>query len=57
MSNCNQCDFFNPVPKDADDHEDGRGDCITQKADEKGVYWLSRPVNQSSASCASFHKR
>ncbi|WP_096700838.1 benzylsuccinate synthase gamma subunit family protein [Magnetospirillum sp. 15-1] len=57
MTSCNNCEFFNPVPKDADDYEAGKGDCVTEKADEKGRYWLSRPVFEGSASCKSYSKR
>lgn len=57
MSTCNQCEFFNQVPNDADDYEVGKGDCITEIADEKGKYWLSKPVHHSNSCCAKFNKR
>ncbi len=56
MTTCKDCEFFNAVPPEADDYEAGKGDCVTEKVDEKGKYWLSRPVHQGSTTCASFSK-
>lgn len=57
MATCEGCDFFFPVPSDADDHEAGKGDCVSQKEDEKGKYWLSKPVSVNSDRCNAFHTR
>jgi len=57
MDTCNQCEFFSRLPKEADDYEPGKGDCVTEKLDEKGAYWLSKPVFEGANTCASFHKR
>lgn len=54
MTACKDCEFFFEVPEDADDYAAGKGDCVTQKEDEKGKYWLSRPVLEGSACCAAF---
>ena len=56
MANCSECEYFNPLPKDADDYEHGKGDCVIEKVDEKGKYWLSKPAFDTSATCDSFHK-
>jgi benzylsuccinate synthase/naphthyl-2-methylsuccinate synthase gamma subunit len=57
MATCNQCEFFNPIPSDADDYAAGKGDCVTEKRDEKGKYWLSRPVDEHASTCSNFHKQ
>jgi len=57
MTTCTQCEFFNIIPKEADDYEPSKGDCVTEKVDEKGAYWLSKPVSETADACASFHKR
>lgn len=57
MANCGECAFFFPIPEDADDYEKGKGDCVTEKKDEKGKYWLSKPVFESNESCESFKKK
>lgn len=56
MATCGECEFFNPLSEDADDYERGKGDCVTEKADEKGKYWLSKPVFETSTTCDKFHK-
>jgi benzylsuccinate synthase len=57
MSTCENCSYFFPVPKDADDYEAGKGDCVTQKKDEKGQYWLSKPVVGPTEACSAFQKK
>jgi len=57
MAKCKECGYFFPVPQDADDYEAGKGDCVNQKEDEKGKYWLSKPVSESNDQCATYHKR
>lgn len=57
MTTCNDCEFFFAVPEDADDFEKNKGDCVTEKNDEKGRYWLSRPVFENSECCSAFKKR
>ena len=57
MANCVECSFFFPIPEDADDYEKGKGDCVNEKKDEKGKYWLSKPVLESDATCESFKKK
>ncbi len=56
MAKCENCSFFNLIPEDADDFEPGKGDCITEVIDEKGKYWLSKPVFDSMDGCESFKK-
>jgi benzylsuccinate synthase/naphthyl-2-methylsuccinate synthase gamma subunit len=57
MAKCKECGFFFPVPSDADDYEAGKGDCVNQKEDEKGKYWLSKPVMETGDQCATYQKR
>jgi benzylsuccinate synthase len=54
MATCKGCGYFFPVPEGADDYEAGKADCVTQKEDEKGKYWLSKPVTESTARCPSY---
>ena len=56
MAKCAECSFFNLVPKDADDFEPDKGDCVTEVKDEKGKYWLSKPIFGNMDSCESFKK-
>ncbi len=56
MANCENCGFFFRIPEDAGDYEPGKGDCVTEKKDEKGKYWLSKPVVDSADACPLFVK-
>jgi len=56
MATCEECSFFFKVPENADDFEPGKGDCITEKKDEKGKYWSSKPAIGNSESCLKFKK-
>ncbi|AYH43238.1 benzylsuccinate synthase gamma subunit family protein [Azoarcus sp. DN11] len=51
---CKQCANFFPVPHGADDYEAGKADCVRQKEDEKGKYWLSKPIFENSTQCEAF---
>ena len=54
MKTCEQCTFYFPVPEDAGDYEAGKGDCVIEKEDAKGKYWLSKPITKTSPSCPTF---
>lgn len=54
MRTCKTCHNFFPVSEDEYDYEPGKGDCVTEKKDEKGKYWLSRPVMEGSAACSLY---
>ena len=56
MAKCENCTFFVKVPEDADDFAPGKGDCITEVKDEKGKYWLSKPVFEKTEACGTFKK-
>jgi len=56
MAKCGQCSFFFRIPEDAGDYEAGKGDCVTEKKDEKGKYWLSRPVFDGGEGCPLFEQ-
>ncbi len=56
MAKCAECYFFNLVPEDADDYEPDKGDCVIEVKDEKGKYWLSKPVFGNMDSCEKFKK-
>lgn len=57
MTTCKECEFFFTIPEDADDYEKLKGDCITEKEDEKGKYWLTKPVFELNQCCGAFHTR
>ena len=57
MANCVDCSFFFTIPEDADDYEKGKDDCVNEKKDEKGKYWLSKPVFESNETCETFKKK
>jgi benzylsuccinate synthase/naphthyl-2-methylsuccinate synthase gamma subunit len=56
MAICMDCTFFYKIPSDAGDYEPGKGDCVTEHKDEKGKFWLSRPVFESDDVCGKFSK-
>lgn len=56
MATCKECEHFFPVPQDADDFEKGKGDCVNEEQDEKGKYWLTKPIFDNSEQCADFQK-
>ena len=56
MTTCGKCAFFFRVPDDADDFEPGKGDCVTEKKDEKGKFWLSKAVFEGMDKCKDFKK-
>lgn len=57
MSTCKDCEFFFTIPENADDFEKSKGDCVTEKEDEKGKYWLSKPTYDNNECCGKFHAR
>ncbi len=57
MAKCESCSFFFNIPEGADDYQKGKGDCVTEKKDEKGRYWLSKPVFENTDSCGNYQKK
>lgn len=57
MATCENCSCFFAVPDNADDYEVGKGDCVTGHKDEKGKFWLSKPVFETTEVCKSFSQR
>jgi benzylsuccinate synthase/naphthyl-2-methylsuccinate synthase gamma subunit len=57
MAKCAECSFFFKLPEDADDYEQGKGDCVNEKEDEKGKYWTSKPVFEDTEACKTFQKK
>ncbi len=54
MATCKECSFYFSIPENAGDYEAGKGDCVTEKEDAKGKYWLSRPTKIDSPICQNF---
>lgn len=57
MAMCRECSCFFGIPDDSDDYEPERGDCVTEHKDEKGNFWLSKPVFETNEGCQSLVKR
>ena len=57
MATCGECAFFFKVPEGEDDFEPGKADCVTELKDQKGKYWLSKPVYETTETCQTFRKR
>ena len=56
MAECKECSYFFSIPKDADDYEAEKGDCVTAHKDEKGRFWTSKPVFEKDEQCEMFGK-
>jgi benzylsuccinate synthase/naphthyl-2-methylsuccinate synthase gamma subunit len=57
MATCVDCAFFFRIPEGEDDFEPGKGDCVIEHQDQKGKYWLSKPVMEKNDTCTSFRQR
>lgn len=57
MATCKECTQFFLVPEGADDYAVGKADCVMEKEDEKGKYWLSKPVFENSEQCDAFRMK
>jgi hypothetical protein len=59
MSTCAECKAFFAIPENADDFKPGKGDCVREEKDQKGKFWLSKPVmgSASADSCKYFAKK
>ncbi len=59
MATCAECKSFFTIPENADDYEQGKGDCVREEKDQKGKYWLSKPVmgGMSADNCSYFTKK
>lgn len=51
MATCGECASFFKIPEKDLDYEEGKGDCVLQNQDQKGKYWLSKPVFETDAAC------
>jgi benzylsuccinate synthase len=51
MATCSECKLFFKIPESDLDFEAGKGDCVVQRQDQKGKYWLSKPVFESDSAC------
>ncbi len=49
--------FFSEFPEGDLDYEQGKGDCVIQQQDEKGKFWLSKPVSQDNEGCPKMEQR
>lgn len=54
MAKCSECAFFFLIPETAGDFEAGKGDCVTEHKDQKGKFWLSKPVFNENEACNGF---
>lgn len=52
MANCGECASFFKIPTGDSDYEPGKGDCVMEQRDQKGKFWLSKPVLESDTACS-----
>jgi benzylsuccinate synthase len=57
MARCADCSYFFSIPAGDYDYEKGKGDCVHEEQDQKGKFWLSRPVLEESDACAKMKAR
>ncbi|SPD71717.1 Benzylsuccinate synthase gamma subunit [uncultured Desulfobacterium sp.] len=57
MPKCEECTYFNPISKESADAGSKNGDCVIEKKDEKGKFWLAKEVDADTESCSNFQKR
>ncbi len=57
MSKCEGCVHFFAIPEGSEDVESKKGDCVAEKKDEKGKFWLAKEVSGDTASCSDFQKQ
>ncbi|CAG4882136.1 Benzylsuccinate synthase gamma subunit [Georgfuchsia toluolica] len=57
MATCKECTQFFLIPEGADDYAAGKADCVMEKEDEKGKYWLSKPVFENTEQCDAFRMK
>ncbi|QTA92878.1 benzylsuccinate synthase gamma subunit family protein [Desulfonema magnum] len=57
MSKCADCAFFFRIPEGDLDYEQGKGDCVMEQQDEKGKFWLSKPVFESDEACSKMEQK
>ena len=51
LTTCEDCAFFFRIPEGDLDYEVGKGDCVLQRQDQKGKFWLSKPVYETQEAC------
>lgn len=57
MPTCGECASFFKIPENDLDYEEGKGDCVMQNQDQKGKFWLSKPVFESDSACEQMTPR
>jgi len=51
MATCGECASYFAIPEGDLDYEKGKGDCVVEQQDQKGKFWLSRPVKDTDLAC------
>jgi hypothetical protein len=56
VATCKECKYFFSIPEEYDDYEPGKGDCVVERVDTKGKWWMSKPVmeNTDASKCQDF---
>jgi hypothetical protein len=54
MATCGECKQFFRMPQNEMDYEEGKGDCVREKRDQKGQFWLSKTVFETEPACEEF---
>lgn len=57
MATCKECSFFFRIPETDLDYEEGKGDCVIQRQDQKGKFWLSKPRLAADPACEEIKQK
>jgi benzylsuccinate synthase len=57
MADCSECASFFKIPQGDLDYEPSKGDCVMEMQDQKGKFWLSRPVMETDAACGKMQPK
>ena len=57
MATCGECVSFFKIPEGDLDYEDGKGDCVMERQDQKGKFCLSKPVFEKDGACDHMRAR
>lgn len=57
MAICGECAQFFKIPETDLDFEEGKGDCVRERRDQKGYFCLSRPRFENDPGCDEMKPR
>lgn len=57
MATCSECNSFFKMPESDLGYEKGKGDCVLEHQDQKGKFWISKPVFETDPACEKMKSR